>query len=149
MWDHIMFGPAYEVNMDTLDRVLHDPVVLAKALTDYTIKAEGVLTSNVGEFLGWEKLPEKYRANFSQSTIDALNKFPDDWPEVEVSLGVFSPLPCPLTISPVHIRQRLHRHVQSAHSSTTSRWEAVRNHPRRNRSTFIPRERNHLIRFHI
>lgn len=87
MWDHIMFGPAYEVNMDTLDRVLHDPVVLAKALTDYTIKAEGVLTSNVGEFLGWEKLPEKYRANFSQSTIDALNKFPDDWPEVEFISG--------------------------------------------------------------
>lgn len=87
MWDHIMFGPAYEVNMDTLDRVLHDPVVLAKALTDYAIKAEGVLTSNVGEFLGWEKLPEKYRANFSQSTIDALDKFPDDWPEVEFISG--------------------------------------------------------------
>ncbi|KAK5953065.1 hypothetical protein OHC33_005633 [Knufia fluminis] len=83
MWDHIMFGPSYEVNFDTLDRVLHDPIVLADSLTDYVLNQEGPLTSNVVEFLGWEKLPEKYRANFSQETIEALTQFPDDWPEVE------------------------------------------------------------------
>ncbi|GME26134.1 BetA, Choline dehydrogenase and related flavoprotein [Neofusicoccum parvum] len=87
MWDHILFGPSYEVNMDTLDRVLHDPLVLANALVDYSTKASGPLTSNVAEFLAWEKLPAKYRANLSQSTLDALSAFPADWPEVELISG--------------------------------------------------------------
>ncbi|KAF2087994.1 GMC oxidoreductase [Saccharata proteae CBS 121410] len=83
MWDHVMFGPAYEVNMNTLDRVLHDPLALAQALTDYVTVQEGPLTSNVVEFIGWEKLPEEYRSNFSASTQQALSEFSDDWPEVE------------------------------------------------------------------
>ncbi|KAH7042782.1 hypothetical protein B0J12DRAFT_761354 [Macrophomina phaseolina] len=86
MWNYTMFGLAYEVKMDSLDRVLHDPLVLAKALTDDTTKAEGVLTSNVAEFIGWERLPDKYRANLSESTVEALKTFPDDWPEAEMSL---------------------------------------------------------------
>ena len=85
MWDHIMFGPAYEVSFNTLDNTLHNPVALADALADYTLKGEGVLSSNVVEFLGWEKLPQEFRQNFSQSTVDALNEFTDDWPEAEVS----------------------------------------------------------------
>ncbi|KAK9426690.1 putative Glucose-methanol-choline oxidoreductase N-terminal domain-containing protein [Seiridium unicorne] len=83
MWDHIMFGPAYEVNFDTLDRVLHDPVVLAETLVDYVADGTGALSSNVVEFLGWEKLPDKYRETWSTETQEALAQFPDDWPEVE------------------------------------------------------------------
>ena len=84
MWDHIMFGPAYEVNFDTLDRVLHDPVVLAQSALEYTqMPPKGPLTSNVVEFIGWEKLPEKYRQTWSQETRDAMAQFPPDWPEVE------------------------------------------------------------------
>jgi choline dehydrogenase len=83
MWDHVMFGPAYEVNFDTLDRVLHDPVVLAKTLDDYALNGTGALSSNVVEFIGWEKLPEKYRQTWSAETQKALAAFPDDWPEVE------------------------------------------------------------------
>ncbi|KAH6658291.1 hypothetical protein BKA67DRAFT_591341 [Truncatella angustata] len=83
MWDHIMFGPAYEVNFDTLDRVLHDPVVLAESLADYVADGTGALSSNVVEFLGWEKLPEAYRATWSAETRDAMARFPADWPEVE------------------------------------------------------------------
>lgn len=83
MWDHVMFGPSYAVNFPTLDDTLHNPVSLADALLQYTTKAEGPLTSNVVEFLGWEKLPEKYRANMTQATRDALAWFADDWPEVE------------------------------------------------------------------
>ncbi|KAK7954774.1 hypothetical protein PG988_015468 [Apiospora saccharicola] len=84
MWDHIMFGPSYEVAFDTLDRVLHDPVVLAQTLAEYVATQSGPLTSNVVEFLGWEKLPAKYRDTFSPETRDALDReFPDDWPEVE------------------------------------------------------------------
>lgn len=83
MWDHIMFGPAYEVNFDTLDRVLHDPVVLAESLADYVADGTGPLSSNVVEFLGWEKLPEKYRQTWSAETRNSMSQFPADWPEVE------------------------------------------------------------------
>lgn len=85
MWDHIMFGPSYSVKFDTLDRVLHDPTILAKSLTEYITTKTGPLSSNVVEFLGWEKLSTipSYRANFSASTLEALSAFPADWPEVE------------------------------------------------------------------
>ncbi|KAK7183471.1 hypothetical protein DPSP01_010576 [Paraphaeosphaeria sporulosa] len=83
MWDHILFGPSYQVAFPTLDKTLHDPLALTQALLQYTTKAEGPLSSNVVEFLGWEKLPDKYRQNFTQATRDALNWFADDWPEVE------------------------------------------------------------------
>ncbi|KAG9253032.1 uncharacterized protein F5Z01DRAFT_624520 [Emericellopsis atlantica] len=83
MWDHILFGPSYQVNFPTLDKTLHEPVALADALLDYSIKAQGPLSSNVVEFLGWEKLPEKYRKDFSEATREALSWFADDWPEVE------------------------------------------------------------------
>ncbi|KAF7531934.1 hypothetical protein G7054_g8440 [Neopestalotiopsis clavispora] len=83
MWDHIMFGPAYQVNFNTLDRVLHDPVVLAESLAEYVADGTGPLSSNVVEFIGWEKLPDEYRETWSAETQEALAQFPDDWPEVE------------------------------------------------------------------
>lgn len=83
MWDHVMFGPSYQVKFPTLDKTLHNPVALASALVEYTTRSSGPLSSNVVEFLGWEKLPDKYRRKFSQETRDALNWFADDWPEVE------------------------------------------------------------------
>lgn len=85
MWDHILFGPSFEVNIDTLSSVLKNPVNLAAAVLEYATNATGALSSPVADFIGWEKLPTKYRANFSQSTIDDLARFPSDWPEVEVS----------------------------------------------------------------
>jgi choline dehydrogenase len=83
MWDHVIFGPSYQVAFPTLDKTLHDPLALTQALLDYTTKGEGPLSSNVVEFLGWEKLPNKYRQNFTQATREALSWFGDDWPEVE------------------------------------------------------------------
>ncbi|KAI0123316.1 hypothetical protein BJ170DRAFT_105047 [Xylariales sp. AK1849] len=87
MWDHIFFGPSYEVNFDTLDRVLHDPVVLAETLASYIADGTGPLSSNVIEFLGWEKIPQSYRDTWSAETQEALAAFPDDWPEVEHLAG--------------------------------------------------------------
>jgi len=83
MWDHIMFGPSYSVEMPTLDSTVGDPAVLADALLEYTLNARGPLSSNVADLLAWEKLPAKYRDTWSQSTRDALAQFPADWPEVE------------------------------------------------------------------
>ncbi|KAK0387323.1 hypothetical protein NLU13_5636 [Sarocladium strictum] len=83
MWDHIMFGPSYSVTVPTLDTTVGNPLALAQALLDYTLFAKGPLTSNVADFIGWEKMPEKYRQTWSESTREALSQFPADWPEVE------------------------------------------------------------------
>jgi len=89
MWDHILFGPSYTANIDTLSAVLKNLTNLISAVEQYATNATGPLTSPGVEFIGWEKVPAKYRANFSQSTIDDLAQFPSDWPEVEVSFTYF------------------------------------------------------------
>ncbi|KAH7309177.1 hypothetical protein B0I35DRAFT_398576 [Stachybotrys elegans] len=83
MWDHIMFGPSYRVTVPTLDETLRDPVAIAEALLEYTLHAKGPLSSNVADFIGWEKMPDKYRSTWSESTREALSSFSNDWPEVE------------------------------------------------------------------
>ncbi|EMD62613.1 hypothetical protein GGP41_001888 [Bipolaris sorokiniana] len=81
MTDHALFGPTYEMTFDTLNRVLGDPVALAKAVAEYALTQTGPLTTNVAEFLAWERMPSS--ANLSQSTWDQLLRFPEDWPHIE------------------------------------------------------------------
>ncbi|KAL1641054.1 hypothetical protein SLS58_006326 [Diplodia intermedia] len=85
MWDHVMFGPSYEVRLTTLNRVLRDPLYAARRLADYVAAQSGELASNVVEFLGWEKLSrvDGYGDGFSDETKSALAQFPEDWPEAE------------------------------------------------------------------
>jgi choline dehydrogenase-like flavoprotein len=84
MWDHILFGPSYAVKFATVGSFLINPVQIVRSLTDYVTNSKGVLTYT-GDILGWEKLSQlgSYRSKFSQQTIDALDSFPEDWPEVE------------------------------------------------------------------
>jgi choline dehydrogenase len=84
MWDHILFGPSYAVKFATVGSFLINPVQIVRSLTDYVTSSKGVLTYT-GDILGWEKLSQlgSYRSKFSQKTIDALDSFPEDWPEVE------------------------------------------------------------------
>jgi choline dehydrogenase len=84
MWDHVLFGPSYSVKFQTVGSILLRPLQLANALVEYIKSAKGALTY-AADILGWEKLSklERYRDTLSQSTLDALETFPDDWPEVE------------------------------------------------------------------
>lgn len=36
--------------------------------------------------VGWEKIPDAYRANFSSTAQAALAQYPADWPELELSV---------------------------------------------------------------
>lgn len=93
LWDHILFGPSFEVQglEDTLSVAINDPAVFQGALDAYIQQQAGPLTSNQVELLGWEKVPEKYRSKFSNSTLKDLKAFPEDWPEVEfIPLNVYS-----------------------------------------------------------
>lgn len=81
--DHVLFGPSYEVVFDTLDKVLHDPVVLSESIAEYAVASDGPLTTNVAEFLAFERLPAAATGNLSQAAWEALDGLPSDWPHVE------------------------------------------------------------------
>lgn len=84
MWDHAMFGPSFRVKLETFTRVANDLVYTAKLLAvDYALLKQGPLTNNVGDYLGWEKIPDALRSNFSSAARVDLAKFSSDWPEVE------------------------------------------------------------------
>ncbi|KAE8308099.1 putative GMC oxidoreductase [Aspergillus transmontanensis] len=82
MWDHPFFAPSYRVNLETETRMAYDKLRYLEQGVEYTLEHEGTWT-NTQELLGWEKLPPSHRLKFSQSTLDDLSRFPDDWPEVE------------------------------------------------------------------
>jgi choline dehydrogenase len=87
MQDHILMGPSYRVNVITAS-AMADPVFAAQAAELFVTNASGILTSPVGDFGGWEKLPPHLRNNLSPATKSALNSLPPDWPEIEfLSMG--------------------------------------------------------------
>ncbi|KAJ0352720.1 hypothetical protein COL922a_014751, partial [Colletotrichum nupharicola] len=83
LWDHVIFGVVHRVGVETASNLIVHPLTGAvKALADYTLKRTGPLTAPGFGVIGWEKIPQSLRGNFSETTIDALNnQFPDDWPE--------------------------------------------------------------------
>lgn len=84
MWDHLDFGPSYYVNVQGL--TLAPSAENDAAVEQYINNSSSFLTSPGVDWIGWEKLPESYRANFTNTTIDDLAKFPEDWPEVEYEI---------------------------------------------------------------
>lgn len=61
--------------------------MLSQFAGPYTFKQEGPLTNPVSDFLAWEKVPSKYRSEFTASAINDLANFPTDWPETEFISG--------------------------------------------------------------
>lgn len=83
IWDHPYYGIGYKVNVTTV-QTLADPAILNRANIDFLQSQTGPLTNVGGDLIGWEKVPSKYRSNFSSSTVSDLSKFPSDWPELEL-----------------------------------------------------------------
>ncbi|TAQ86890.1 hypothetical protein B7494_g4805 [Chlorociboria aeruginascens] len=81
MQDHLFFGIAYRVNVITISSI-SDPIYAAEQAALYQ-QAAGIYTAPVTDVLAWEKIPQDLRANWSSETHNALNAYPDDWPEVE------------------------------------------------------------------
>lgn len=86
MWDHIFFGPSYPVRVNTFTRLTQSPIYLAEQLADYLLLHNGVLTNPSTDYVAFEKLPPHLRSNLSLSNQRDLSWFPEDWPEVEVSI---------------------------------------------------------------
>lgn len=89
MQDHILMGPSYRVNVITAS-AMADPAFAAQAANLFNTQQSGILTSPVGDFGGWEKLPSRLRSTLSSATRSVLNSLPSDWPEIEfLSMGGF------------------------------------------------------------
>ncbi|KAL8727208.1 MAG: hypothetical protein Q9181_005793 [Wetmoreana brouardii] len=83
LWDQPQFGASFRVNVDTSSRLVIDPAYAAQAGKDYVLNQTGPLT-DLGAYIGFEKLPSSYRQYFTASTRSRLNlTFPADWPEIE------------------------------------------------------------------
>ena len=84
MWDHILFGTDYKVDVNTASAALNSPALAAKAVASYQQNATGPLAVFGAGYYGWENLPDPYRSNISASLLDPLEaNFPPDWPELE------------------------------------------------------------------
>ncbi|KAL9078850.1 MAG: hypothetical protein Q9157_002220 [Trypethelium eluteriae] len=95
--DQPVLDLAYRVNVTTLSQ-LANPEVAEKAYIDYITNQTGPLQSAGTNLIGWEKLPELYRKNFTENTTSDLAAFPTDWPELEL-LPVASSVTTPTTDS--------------------------------------------------
>ena len=81
--DHPFFGSAFRIKIPTVSASINNPALLQAAIEAYEQHAAGPLTIPTTGLVGWEKLPDHLRSNWSAETRDALAAFPEDWPEIE------------------------------------------------------------------
>jgi len=84
MWDQPFFGLTYRVNIATHSELMSNRSFLSIATSEFLRNQTGPLTSTGTAFVGWEKIPCSLRNDLSNSTLAALDKFPADWPELEI-----------------------------------------------------------------
>jgi choline dehydrogenase len=59
-----------------------NPSTDVQLIDEYRANRTGLLTNAPADYIGWEKLPEKYRSSLSAAALADLARFPADWPEV-------------------------------------------------------------------
>lgn len=82
MWDHFVLSVSHQVEVETYGWLMNRTIA-TEAVKDYAINHNGILTNDMSDYLGWEKLPDSLRSTLSASALDDLSQFPDDWPEIE------------------------------------------------------------------
>lgn len=85
MEDHLDFAPVYEITIQNGVGATADPSVNGPLIEEYRANRTGPFTSAGVDYIGWEKLPEAYRANLSATALADLAHFSADWPEVRTS----------------------------------------------------------------
>ncbi|KAK1142779.1 hypothetical protein N8T08_007411 [Aspergillus melleus] len=83
MWDHVFFGPTYQVALESYTRVTTDMWYLLEQIVKYLTSHRGVLTNPGIEYLAFEKLPKQLRSSLSPQAQKDLSWVPSDWPEIE------------------------------------------------------------------
>lgn len=82
MWDHVLLGPAYSVNLETHSQLTANPAFLGQSIALYNQQRSGIMTNPGADFVAFEKLP---KGSVSPSTRQALDTtFGPDWPDIEL-----------------------------------------------------------------
>lgn len=74
MNDHVFFGMAYKVNVQTAN-ALADPAVYERAVEQFKNEQAGPLSSPGGDYAAYENVPKGFRANFSESTVRGKDEY--------------------------------------------------------------------------
>ncbi|KAL8951389.1 MAG: hypothetical protein Q9222_002639 [Ikaeria aurantiellina] len=82
MFDHVLLGSVYAVDLVTHSQLTTDPKFLAAAAQEYNEQRTGILTNVGGDLLGFEKLPKNATSSRTRSELDAT--FGEDWPDIEL-----------------------------------------------------------------
>ncbi|KAI1087244.1 GMC oxidoreductase [Rostrohypoxylon terebratum] len=82
--DHITVPLSYQVNVVTSSKL--EGAYLADSIAEWNTHGTGPLSSNGGDYIGMEKAPAEFRANFSAETIEQLSALPADWPELQYNV---------------------------------------------------------------
>ncbi|KAJ6134693.1 Dehydrogenase patE [Penicillium sp. IBT 18751x] len=93
MWDHVFFGPSYQVKMATFTELTQNPLYLAEQIATYFVFRNGLLTNPSTDYIAFENLPAVSRTKLSPDNEKDLSWFPNDWPEYLVAsayVGNFS-----------------------------------------------------------
>ncbi|KAA8651278.1 GMC family oxidoreductase [Aspergillus tanneri] len=90
MQDHLFVEVGYQVNVLTLS-ALSNATFRAEQAKLYTDYAAGMFTSSGVEVLAWEKIPPSLRVTWSNKTQQALDAYPENWPEVEYLANALGP----------------------------------------------------------
>ncbi|KAI1451259.1 hypothetical protein F4805DRAFT_463982 [Annulohypoxylon moriforme] len=78
--DHVMYGPSYRVQLDTILAETSDPATAIPNLMEYFTKARGPLSHSGTDFVACEKLP---RDLLSKEATAVLSELPDSFPDAE------------------------------------------------------------------
>ncbi|KAI4212768.1 MAG: hypothetical protein LQ349_009326, partial [Xanthoria aureola] len=83
MWDHVLFGISRRVNVLTASASANSAVVAARLAEQFRTNGSGPLAAFGAGIYGWEDLPQPYRSALSNNSVQELDSFPADWPELE------------------------------------------------------------------
>ncbi|KAI1387625.1 putative choline dehydrogenase [Hypoxylon trugodes] len=90
MNDHIFFGIAYRVNIETLSALKYGDAD-SRAIEQFNANGTGPLSNTASDYFAYEKLPQDIRQDFSPETLAELAKLPEDWPEMQyLTLGNYA-----------------------------------------------------------
>lgn len=78
--DHVMYGPSYRVQVDTLLAETSDPATAIPNLVEYFTKARGPLSHSGTDYVAWEKIPKNL---LSEEATAVLSQLPDSFPNME------------------------------------------------------------------
>jgi choline dehydrogenase len=82
MQEHLDFSLVYEITIQNGVVATSDPSNNGPLLEEYQVDRTGPFINAGADYIGWEKVPERYRSNLSASALSDLAQFPADWQDV-------------------------------------------------------------------